>query len=462
MNILLEHKNTKFTIGNRWIFRNDEYYNNRFTLYNIDTCRIIYLNKGLYAFFKLLSINSLSFNDLDNYFKLKGINFDWDIFDSIFSSNKFKDLFSPSENPYFDRFNPYFIIPKYIQDNEAPTSTTPIEAEIHLTHKCNLKCLHCFQESERESEKFQHLSVKSWIEIFNQFEDINLHNVTISGGEPLFYKGFNELIQQIVSKRLTFSILTNGILINDKNIDYLCVPNVNLSISLDGHNAEIHDLLRGKGAFDRVIISIKKLIQKNAKISISTTIHKYNYRLLRELVLFLIDIGVQRLGLVLIEPMGRAERNNWLILSNDDIKYINESIKKIEIDFKNQIELTVADLISEDAITNDSVDIIYCSAGTKRIAISADGLLYPCVYAFGHKELIKGDLSKEKIIDIWNNNQLWEDQRGKIKLKDLESCKSCQYKYHCSLKNCRIKSYGEAKNLYSKPNYCLKDRIALT
>lgn len=462
MNIFCSNKNTKFTIGNRWIFRNDEYYEERYTLYNIDSNRIVFLNKPLYIFFRLLSANCFSFYDLDDYFKSKDVNFDWETFDKLFPQTKYKDLFIPSLTPYSNKFNVYYPNVNYLNNNGIPVSTTPIEAEIHLTHKCNLKCLHCFQESAKDSEKFNHLSVESWLNIFNQFEEINLHNVTISGGEPLYYKGFNELIPQIVSKRLAFNILTNGMLVNNRNIDYLSAPNVNLSISLDGHNSEIHDLLRGKGAFEIVSKSLKNLIRKNAKINISTTIHKYNFRQLREIVLFLTEIGIQKLGLVLIDPIGRANENNWLILSNNDIEYVNDSIQEIKIEFKNQIEIILSDLTSEDAITNDNSDIIYCSAGTKRIAVSADGLLYPCVYAFGYKELIKGDLSKAKIIDIWDNKQLWDEQRGGISLKDLQTCNACQFKIHCSLKNCRIKSYNIAEGLYNKPHYCLKDRIALT
>ena len=138
---------------------------------------------------------------------------------------------------------------------KVPVTSTPVDVELHLTHNCNLACKHCFQSSGYKSDKNIHLSVNNWISIFKQFENLNMHNIIISGGEPLCYEHFYDLMSHVINYRLNFVIMTNGMLINSSLLPLFKRKNIQLTISVDGHNAILHNLLRGEGSFERLASS---------------------------------------------------------------------------------------------------------------------------------------------------------------------------------------------------------------
>ena len=58
-----------------------------------------------------------------------------------------------------------------------------------------------------------------------------MHNVTLTGGEIMFYPHFSEVFNNIVDKRINYRVLTNGTLINSSNVEALSRKNVSLTIS---------------------------------------------------------------------------------------------------------------------------------------------------------------------------------------------------------------------------------------
>jgi|AACY02.1.fsa_nt_gi MoaA/NifB/PqqE/SkfB family radical SAM enzyme len=98
-----------------------------------------------------------------------------------------------------------------------------------LTNKCNLNCNFCFQE--RKGRKGS-LNKDEWISLIDQLPEYA--HVTLTGGEPLVFKGFEEVFLKVTEKH-TCNIITNGLMINDKFIDlFLSRPNFQvLSISID-------------------------------------------------------------------------------------------------------------------------------------------------------------------------------------------------------------------------------------
>ncbi len=98
-----------------------------------------------------------------------------------------------------------------------------------LTNKCNLNCSFCFQD--RKGRKGS-LNKDEWINLIDQLPEYA--HVTLTGGEPLVFKGFEEVFLKVTEKH-TCNIITNGLLINEKFIDlFISRPNFQvLSISID-------------------------------------------------------------------------------------------------------------------------------------------------------------------------------------------------------------------------------------
>lgn len=447
----MSNKKEKWALGNRWVLRNDVQYLQPFKLFNVDSGRILDISQTLFYLLVIFCNKYVSFEELEEYLISKNINIDLDVF---YRTVKKYSLLEQQKNSIRNTSR-YFSSPNII--SEVPLSSTPENAEIHLTHRCNLSCKHCFQESFPKSKLYKEISQNQWLSIFEQLEYYNVSNIILSGGEPMYYPAFNALFTKLIDLRFRFVILTNGLLITDENIKLLSRPNVSLTISLDGHTSDNHDFLRGKGTFDKVLKVLQNLKRRNAKITLSHTVHRKNYMHIEDFIKFAIKLEIQHLGFLMIDPLGRALCNNNLLLASKEMDTITENIKKLKLMYKDQLKIEYTDPMSLQVGENRS-NTIFCSAGTNRIALDSNGILYPCVMAFGEEELKVGDLKTENLLDLWISNKDWNVFRGGIKINDLQECYNCHLKEKCSLKNCRLKSYKTNKNLYNKPIGCMLER----
>ena len=140
-----------------------------------------------------------------------------------------------------------------------------------ITTECILRCRYCFV---RKSNKV--ISYPRAIKALNLFLESpgNKKILIIYGGEPLLY--FNLLKKIIIfaqrraealKKFLIVSLGTNGILLNQNQLNFFKETNTKLAISIDGQK-KFHDKFRvfknQMGSFDDIFNKIP-LILKNVK-----------------------------------------------------------------------------------------------------------------------------------------------------------------------------------------------------
>ncbi|MBW2640805.1 MAG: radical SAM protein [Deltaproteobacteria bacterium] len=141
--------------------------------------------------------------------------------------------------------------------------------ELHLLHKCNLNCRHCYLGPLQPIE----MPVDHAIDITRQFSDIGGLRLLISGGEPLLYKDLKTYLEQTRALKIRRVLFTNGTLINSGNISWLDVDEI--QFSLDGWKKG-HEHLRGRGTFEPTLQGIHLATAAGIPVSISTMIHQYN------------------------------------------------------------------------------------------------------------------------------------------------------------------------------------------
>jgi radical SAM protein with 4Fe4S-binding SPASM domain len=141
--------------------------------------------------------------------------------------------------------------------------------ELHLSHRCNLKCRHCYLGASRENE----LPLAEALSVTEQFSENGGLRLLISGGEPLLYKDLRAYIAQTKELKIRRVLFTNGTLIRSENLSWLTVDEI--QFSLDGW-VKGHELLRGKGTFERTMKGIHAAKDAGIPISFSTMIHRKN------------------------------------------------------------------------------------------------------------------------------------------------------------------------------------------
>jgi len=177
--------------------------------------------------------------------------------------------------------------------------------ELHLLHKCNLNCRHCYLGPLEPIE----MPIDHAVDITRQFSDNGGLRLLISGGEPLLYKDLRTYIEQTQTLKIRRVLFTNGTLINSRNIVRLDVDEI--QFSLDGWK-EGHEQLRGRGTFESTLEGIHMASDSGIPISISTMIHRYNLNEFDRIRDFIEEINAVEWGIDVMCVSGSLMKNRDL------------------------------------------------------------------------------------------------------------------------------------------------------
>ncbi|MCR4678139.1 MAG: radical SAM protein [Lachnospiraceae bacterium] len=136
------------------------------------------------------------------------------------------------------------------------SSLSPTRAVFYPTYRCNLHCRMCYQNSHN-----RFVSELSIEDIKKIFTDSGIKQIHLVGGEIFVRKDIYDMLRYFDSTMDYITIQTNGTLITDGGAELINeMDNIKeMWFSLDGLR-DSHDLIRGKGAFDKTITALKRFI----------------------------------------------------------------------------------------------------------------------------------------------------------------------------------------------------------
>lgn len=297
----------------------------------------------------------------------------------------------------------------------------PSQVALDITNKCNLRCLHCYNESGENIQSENELTDDEVMALIDDLCKIKIFNLCFCGGEPLLRK---DLIIRAVKKLKennipNVAIVTNGLLLTkDIAKEFKDVGLTRVQISLDGASCASHDRLRNKrGAFDSAIKAIEILKEVGIDANIAFTPTAFNIKeikglhtLLRSYQLYDIDFRTQPLML-----MGRASSN---------IKDINPSEMQYRQFIKEINEINDSHM-KPYIKWGDPVDHLIRFRSRKlcvnQCMIRANGDIVCSSYL----PLVVGNIKKHSLLDYWNSGLagIWEYE---IPLKMAETIKSIE------------------------------------
>lgn len=162
-------------------------------------------------------------------------------------------------------------------DTKAREKGVPILGSFELTPLCNLDCKMCYVHLNRgQMGDRPLLTTQQWKSIMNQAVEAGMLYAQLTGGECLTYPGFKELYLHLRSMGVETSILSNGILMNEKMTDFLKKNRpAAIQISLYGASEEGYERVTGQRCFHTVIDNIKRLLDAQFPVSVVTTPNEF-------------------------------------------------------------------------------------------------------------------------------------------------------------------------------------------
>jgi len=158
---------------------------------------------------------------------------------------------------------------------KAAQQRIPLSGSIDLTHRCNLRCVHCYIGSRAAQ---QELSAAQLVSILDEITDAGCLYFLITGGEPLLRKDFADIYRHARTNGLLVTVFTNGTLITDEILElFRDLPPRQIEISLYGATAETYERITGiPGSFERCLKGIQRLLALQLNVKLKTVLMTLN------------------------------------------------------------------------------------------------------------------------------------------------------------------------------------------
>ena len=317
----------------------------------------------------------------------------------------------------------------------------------HITHACNLRCRHCYQEEyQSDMPKEQLLDI---LEKYTEF--INKHDymgqINLTGGEPLLHPYFFELSKEIKKRGIRLGILTNGTLIDQKCARKLKALNpLFVQVSVDGIR-KTHDKIRGDGAYKKTMKAIRYLKKNKIRVLVSFTAQKNNYQEFEKIARVCKWHRVDKLWWDRVVTESEEEKNA-LALTTEEFHWLVK--KSGELSDKYSHKKGIGMVTNQRALQflgcEDKMGGYQCSAGKTLLAVLADGTVMPC----RRLPFVVGNILESDFDEILNSHEVLRELRKFLYPKE---CKSCKHLIRCK-GGARCVTYGQTGNLYAKDVNC--------
>ncbi|MCR3759687.1 radical SAM protein [Clostridium felsineum] len=354
------------------------------------------------------------------------------------------------------RYNPKTFLYDLKKDNSSSQLRfeSPGEMTIILTHKCNFRCIYCFNSSGETKEV--ELNTKEWINVIEQARKLGVVKCTVSGGEPMLHPGFFDILKYLTDCGMAVYTCTNGSLIDEdsvrrfKEIGLTCIQ-----FSLDAASSEVHDKMSAvKNTHHKVINSIKLLREAGIDVYIKSVLTPINYSNVSDLIDLCGNLGVKRLVLDRFDLSNAGRGNTNLFMTREQEIELAKLVEVKAKEIKGKMELVA---VTIPRCWTSKEDLIVCGAFRQSLNILPNGDISVCEKLVGIPEMTAGNVRKNTLEEIWNSknvNDILNPKKDGIE----EPCKTCEFLSGCHT-GCFALSLFVSKNPYSVDPRCWKGNI---
>lgn len=288
---------------------------------------------------------------------------------------------------------------------------------IVLTYKCNLSCKHCYLNcSPNRSEKIDYTLLASAIE--NLYETNPLRKISITGGEPLIYPDFLNLVRYCSNFDVELILATNATLMNKDIANGLKDLVDKVYISLDGCCSKTHDKFRNKrGAFNKTVRGLINLRNAGIQTNLTCTISKENINEVPKILEIAYDLAARGIEFRGISSIGRGI--NCSKINSQELENLLETVSN-ETSAKSDIYNMKTKKERFDSYPP-------CVAGFMKASIMPDGAMVPCSAFVNMTKIDNMDyIQKREPSEIWNKpkSKIWNMLRTFPKDIDAKGCRA--------------------------------------
>ncbi len=277
---------------------------------------------------------------------------------------------------------------KYSNDNLILT--------IASTEDCNFRCIYCYEKDSINS-KYMDLQTADNIILFikNRIKHLDSLSITWYGGEPLLNLESIKYISENVIKMCfennviySASMITNGYLLNAKNLDTLISCNIKLiQVTIDG-DKETHDqrrfLVGGGSTFDTIIRNLSLIENYNISVYLRINVDKNNFHAVEDVTRAISKINRSK---KIKCYLGKVSNSSGCYKDKECFTIEDFSLKNFTFNINHYTNIShMYPNIKNVACGGECIN---------TYVIGSDGAVYKCWEDIGRSEYSVGNINKD-------------------------------------------------------------------
>jgi len=307
------------------------------------------------------------------------------------------------------------------------------ELRMSVIDRCNFRCSYCMPDDSLQGRGVflpleRLLTDHEIVDLVRAFTSLGVHKLRLTGGEPLLRPGLPALIEQLsaIPGLDDIALTTNGVMLPRLASDLSAAGLRRITVSLDTLDQRVLDTMSGgKARLEQILDGIAAAEAAGfARLKINTVVQKgVNDHTVMDLLAHFRDTPHQ---VRLIEFMDVGNSNHWRlddVISNADwVRRIDGRWPLQPVDSHNPAETArryrYRDGRGEVGFIS-SISQPFCG-GCTRARVTADGLLYTCLFGNHGTNLMPlirratdpGDLGR-RIHAVWTaRRDRYSEERG--------------------------------------------------
>jgi mycofactocin biosynthetic radical S-adenosylmethionine protein MftC len=281
---------------------------------------------------------------------------------------------------------------------------------LELTYRCNLDCFFCYNDLNLRGEP---LAREQYLRLLADLREMEVMNLTLSGGEPLAHPDFLALGARARELGFVVRVKSNGHALRGELARRVRaeVDPFLIEVSLHGATAAVHDRqTRVPGSFDRLLANLGELRDLGLRVKLNSTLTRWNEGEIEGMFALADSLGLPLQVDPEVTPRDDGSREPLAVAPSREgvlrLFRLQFARGRAAGEEEGKPEIQVA-RGGDDGTVPTPVHK-HCGAGSSGIAIDPFGNVYPCV----QWRRAVGNLHQQGIGEIWRGSAGLAEVRG--------------------------------------------------
>lgn len=314
-------------------------------------------------------------------------------------------------------------------------SMNPIRVELEITEVCNLRCLFCYNDAERDVASLAQVK-----QLIDRIREQGVLELVLTGGEPMSHPDFREIVLYAVKQIPCVMVQTNGTYMQLSDAQFLAANGIaGINISLHGVEHDNTILTGSREAYEYAIHGITASINAGLMLWVNTVLTRINEERCVDHLKRLRKIGVRHFTFTRFTPIGSIAQKD-LSLSPQRIIALLRRI--VEFGREQDVTILLANAYPLCGLPDDLKHLAeICTYGLTKFYVDVHGDVLYC----GMSRVKIGNVFQQSFEEMKKNSDVFRANVTSL-LAPLK-CRQCSFFPSRCRGGCRAAALAFSKSM---------------